>query len=96
MSSNDPSKLITGIRDFYVVEGRPECRLPVFLFPHGEVSFSTMRFKVPVLLNDPAAYQDYCEDAGFESRTIEDCLLLDGKPLVVFKDRPKLVSVWPT
>ena len=96
MSSNDPSKLITGIRDFYVVEGRQECRLPVFLFPHGEVSFSTMRFKVPVLLNDPAAYQDYCEDAGFESRTIEDCLLLDGKPLVVFKDRPKLVSVWPT
>ena len=57
MSSNDPSKLITGIRDFYVVEGRPECRL--FLFPHGEVSFSTMRFKV--LHNDPAAYQDYCE-----------------------------------
>ena len=94
MSSDDPSKLVTGIRDFYVVEGRPECRLPVFLFPHGEVSFSTMRLKV--LHNDPAAYQDYCEDAGFESRTIEDCLLLNGKPLVVFKDRPKLVSVWPT
>ena len=95
MSSDDPSKLFTGIGRFFV-EGRPECRLPVFLFPHGEVSFSTMRFKVPVLLNDPAAYQDYCEDAGFESRTIEDCLLLNGKPLVVFKDRPKLVSVWPT